>query len=100
MADERECLLFLETDEAVKITFAEPQKILALSLLPLSSKCRISFTGVQWTLHEEELQQLHPYSISNVLQSDSNVCQCSCSAGSVGLYVAWKDENKFIQRGL
>lgn len=83
LADEREFMLLFSKGEQAKIRLPEPEKVKAVSLLPLTPKVQVSISGVHWPLQEAELEMLHPYAISNVALED---VACSCQQGDLGLY--------------
>lgn len=87
MADEKELMLFINDGESVEIKLNKVPK--AVSILPLSSLVNVDISGVRWPLHKAELQQLHPYAISNEVFND-NRFSCCCYTGSIGLYIHWQ----------
>ncbi|MBQ7883648.1 MAG: thiamine diphosphokinase [Phascolarctobacterium sp.] len=86
LADEKEVMLLLTGDEAVKISLKKNVK--ALSLLPLSDSTRVTLENVRWQLQEAELKLLHPYAISNIPEKEFT---CSCLAGKLGLYLCFEE---------
>ncbi len=89
MADEKETMILLTKDEDVEVRFLEPQKVQAVSLLPLRD-AKVSISGVRWSLQDAELLCSRPYAISNELQGDT--LKCACSEGAIGLYICWYEE--------
>ena len=83
MADEQEFMLLLTAEEAVELKLQV--KAEAISLLPLSAKTCVDFSGVRWPLEKASLQQLYPYAISNEVQAEKICCQCY--SGALGLYI-------------
>lgn len=90
LADEQETMILLNVDESVKVHINNSENIIAISLLPLTKQCKVNFSGVYWPLKDAQLQQLYPYSISNILEEGSSDCSCQCLEGCVGLYFKWK----------
>lgn len=90
MADDKEFMILLNADEAVELLLDAPEKVQALSLMPLSSTVRVSIDGVKWSLQNAELTQQRPYAISNLPTQKNVVCQCL--SGSAGIYIRWHDE--------
>lgn len=91
LADHKEIMVLLEAGEAVKVKLQQPVE--AISLLPLSAKVKVDFSGVQWPLQQAELEQLHPYAISNLPQAETKIIECTCRAGSLGLYLKFSEED-------
>lgn len=88
LADDKEFLLPLQADEKVEIYLNNKERVLGVSLLPLSAQCRVNIDGVRWPLKQAELTQTRPYAISNEPLYDKFTC--SCEAGDVGLYISWR----------
>lgn len=86
LADEKEVMLLLNVDEAVKISLKKNVK--ALSILPLSDSTRVTLENVRWQLQEAELKLLHPYAISNIPEEEFT---CRCLAGKLGLYLCFEE---------
>lgn len=86
MADEREVMVLLSDGEKAELKFKN--KPYAISLLPLSVKTKVDFSGVHWPLKDAELEMLHPYAISNEAEESAIVCQCRL--GFVGLYCCFE----------
>lgn len=86
MADEKELMVFLSEGETVELKLKN--KPYAISLLPLSIKTKVDFSGVHWPLKEAELEMLHPYAISNEAENESIFCKCY--SGCVGLYCCFE----------
>lgn len=89
MADEQELMLLMEAGEEVEILLANPAKVYAFSILPLSEVTVVSCDGVRWPLHEAELTQQRPYAISN--EALAARLLCACHKGYMGLYLHWKN---------
>lgn len=84
IADDREAMLFLQSEEHASVTFETAPK--ALSVIPFSPRCaRVTFTGVRWPLDCAELKYSRPYSISNRLEG-GRTAKLSCGEGTLGLY--------------
>lgn len=90
LADDKEVMLLLTDNEAVNIELSDVNNLEAISVLSLTSTSKVNFTGVHWPLNNTELQQLYPYSISNLLLPETSNCFCKCLSGSIGLYFKWK----------
>lgn len=90
LADDKEVMLLLTRDEAVNIDINDVQNLEAVSILSLTHTSKVDLTGVHWPLNNAELQQLYPYSISNILLPETTGCFCKCLSGSIGLYFKWK----------
>lgn len=86
LADSRELMVLLQAGEAAELSFKI--KPYSVSLLPLSSKTMVDFSGVHWPLSNAELELLHPYAISNEAEEKSIVCKCH--NGYVGLYCCFE----------
>ena len=87
LADHEEMMVLLTANESVELSFCTPEKVQAISLLPLSAQSNVSIAGVCWPLKQEELTQNRPYAISNELIEKS--ISCSCQSGKIGLYIHW-----------
>jgi len=83
MADEKEVMFFVKSDEDFKIELKKNPK--AISILPLSEKTKVSIKNVRWELDNSELTMLKPYAISNEAIGDEISFQCF--TGCCGLYI-------------
>lgn len=86
LADEKEVMLLLGVNEAVKIRLKKNVK--ALSLLPLSASSKVTLENVRWHLKEADLQLFHPYAISNIPDEEFS---CQCLDGKIGLYLCFEE---------
>ncbi|MDR1731857.1 MAG: thiamine diphosphokinase [Synergistaceae bacterium] len=89
-ADETEVLFPLFEGEAVELTFYLP--VVALSLLPLTAVCGgVTVEGVRWELHDAELPQSHPWTISNRPLGES--VRVKAGSGVLGVYCLFREKS-------
>ena len=90
LADNREIVLFVSTNESVTLKFKT--KPLALSLLPITDICRgINIDGVHWPLQFADLKQSIPNAISNRVESKK--VNISIKEGKLAVYLCFTEDN-------
>ena len=92
LADDKEFMLLLTEGESVELKLLAAAE--AVSMLPLSEKITVDFTGVRWPLQQATLSQLYPYAISNEVNADAEKICCTCHSGALGLYIRWAEGSK------
>ncbi len=83
LADEREIIFFLKSNETAEVNFFE--KPFAISTLPITETCEgVILNNVHWQLENSKLQQKIPNAISNRLEGDK--IKISLNAGFLAIY--------------
>ncbi len=92
LADDREFLLILRSEDTVTLQLAETPK--SISLLPLSSVCSsVTIDGVHWPLTGATLRQNEPYAVSNRLSSPDHCVTVKNGSGTLALYLCWDESS-------
>ena len=94
IADEQEAICFLHDNETITISADTLPK--AISLLPISEKVTgVTTKGLYWELNEEELSQIKPYAVSNVLAENhgTNSFTIGIAEGTLAVYIC-RQENQ------
>lgn len=94
IADEQEAICFLHDNETITISADTFPK--AISLLPISEKVTgVTTKGLYWELNEEELSQIKPYAVSNVLaeKHGTNSFTIGIAEGTLAVYIC-RQENQ------
>ncbi len=92
LADDREFLLILRSEDTVTLQLAETPK--SISLLPLSSVCSsVTIDGVHWPLTGATLRQNEPYAVSNRLSSPDHYVAVKNGSGTLALYLCWDESS-------
>ena len=94
IADEQEAICFLHDNETITISADTLPK--AISLLPISEKVTgVTTKGLYWELNEEELSQIKPYAVSNVLAENrvTNSFSIGIAEGTLAVYIC-RQENQ------
>ena len=94
IADEQEAICFLHDNET--ITISADTLPTAISLLPISEKVTgVTTKGLYWELNEEELSQIKPYAVSNVLAENhgTNSFTIGIAEGTLAVYIC-RQENQ------
>ena len=94
IADEQEAICFLHDNETITISADTLPK--AISLLPISKKVTgVTTKGLYWELNEEELSQIKPYAVSNVLAENhgTNSFTIGIAEGTLAVYIC-RQENQ------
>ena len=90
LADEREALFFVHSDETITFTPAKEPK--AISLLPFTPRCYgVDLTGTHWPLHGATLEASSMRAVSNVLAAGSRALTVSLQSGLLGVYFVWHE---------
>jgi thiamine pyrophosphokinase len=82
LADENETLFYVYTGESIEISFKV--KPYAFSLIALESLSVVSVNGAKWNLSYSQINQKHPYAISNKPEND--IIKIEVHEGSIGVY--------------
>ncbi len=89
LADDREILLFVRSDEQLSIHCLQAPA--AISLLPLTERVQgVTLTGTHWPLVDALLIQAKPYAVSNVLAADSNAIGVHIRQGILGVHLVFE----------
>ena len=88
IADDREAVFFLHTEESVRLALSKKPK--AISLLPVSAEVTgVNISGVHWELEDVVLTQSCPYAVSN--EAEENVLSVSVGMGILAVYICWQE---------
>ena len=87
LADENESLFYVYEGESIEISF----KVMpyAFSLIALESLSVVSINGAKWNLSYSQINQKHPYAISN--KPENNSIKIDVHEGSIGVYTVNKN---------
>lgn len=88
LADQEECLCFLNSGESLVFSDFEKINIESLALLPLQAVNEVTLSGVKWELKQAQLLLNHSYAISNL--PEQKQITFTCDSGSVGFYLKYK----------
>ena len=92
IADEKEAICFLHSNESITLTADFSPK--AISLLPISHLVTgVTTQGLYWELSKDELSQMKPYAVSNVLseKNNTNTFTISIKKGILAVYLLQKE---------
>jgi len=85
LADENESLFYVYAGESIEINFKITPY--AFSLIALESLSVVSVNGAKWNLSYSQINQKHPYAISNKPEKDS--IKIDVHNGSIGVYAVY-----------